>query len=107
MGIFKKDTIYIEKHIKKHEHVFNTHVILEITIATGEIIYYNVKKCKHCNSFECISEEDNPQGKILRPLNKRESKLAIITADYNKRDLQPKFSHLKNIQFCKANKKSK
>lgn len=105
MSLFSPKDEYHEKHIKKHKHNFKDHVILEITIATGEIIYYNVRKCNKCNSFKSISEEDNPLGKILRPLNKRELKLPIITADYNKTNLIPTFGALKNVQYCKVDKK--
>lgn len=101
----KGETCYIDKTVEKHKHDFKVHCILEITNPAGEISYYNVKKCNKCNSFESISEEGNIQGHIFKALNKREIKLPIITADWNKKMAIPQFSKLKNILFCKPDKK--
>lgn len=103
--LIKKETVFIEKKVPKHNHEFKTHCILEVTCLTGSISYYNVKKCTKCNSFESISEEGNIQGAILRPLKKSEIKLPIITADYNRKNYLPVFSELTNITFCKPDKR--
>ena len=103
--ILKRDTEYHEKGTPKHKCDFKVHAILEVTMLTGEIQYYNIYKCSKCNSFKSIEEEGNCQGKFFRPLNKREAKLPIVTADYNHRMLLPVFGDLKNVHFCKADKK--
>lgn len=101
----KAETRYIEKHTEKHVHDFKIHCILEITNPAGEISYYNVRKCTKCNSFESINEPGNTQGYISKNLNKREMKLPIITADWNKKILFPEFARLTNVLFCKPDKK--
>lgn len=58
---------WTDKTAKRHKHDFSVHTILRLRRNNGfqEFIeYFDVTKCKHCNSFKTNSKEGSSNGFI-------------------------------------------
>lgn len=65
--LLKSETIWKDREQIKHKHDFSMHSIAEVTYgdpALGRqfIGYYDVMKCRYCNSFKAISRDGAIDG---------------------------------------------
>lgn len=53
---------WTDKEASKHKHDFSVHAYACVRRADGNRTFYNVMKCKHCNSFKCIPKTGSMMG---------------------------------------------
>ena len=62
--IYKSETKWTDKTANKHKHDFCVHAIVRLRHLESGTDYYDVMKCKHCNSFRSMPKEGAINGFI-------------------------------------------
>ena len=65
--LLKSETVWKDREQLKHKHDFSIHQVAEVTYGNPElgrqfIGYYDVMKCRYCNSFKAISRDGAIDG---------------------------------------------
>ena len=60
----KNEARWTDKSASKHKHIFSVHAVARLKRSDGRCEYFDVMKCKHCNSFKGIPREGSSSGFI-------------------------------------------
>ena len=63
--LISSETKWTDKNASKHQHEFSERYLLCIENSEGRFSYYEIIKCKKCNSFRCVSRPGAVNGCIL------------------------------------------
>ena len=62
--LFKQECKWTDKTAKKHKHIFNVRSVMRLRNMLDDVEFYDVMKCKYCNSFISIPKEGAINGFI-------------------------------------------